>query len=196
MKTLRNLLLLTAVMLAGVAIAFYFRPQPIENRIALGEQLGGDFTLESVQGPLKLEDYRGKVVLFFIGYASCPDICPTALAVASQGLHNLSKEEQKEVVGIFMSVDPERDSVEKLAKYTAFFHPNFIGATANRATIDQVVKQYGAFYRMVDLEESAMGYAVDHSSKLYLINREGELAKALPHALPPKELATEIRDLL
>jgi protein SCO1/2 len=195
-KILRNLLLLTAFMLVGVALAFYFRPQPVEQRIALGETLGGDFTLTSAQGPLKLEDFRGKVVLFFIGYASCPDICPTALSVASQGLRNLSKEEQKNVAGIFMSVDPKRDSPEKLAKYAAFFHPNFLGATSDRTTIDKVVKQYGAFYRMVDMEKSAMGYAVDHSSRLYLINREGKLAKALAHATNPKELATEIRNLL
>tara|TARA_Y100000782_G_scaffold113808_2_gene147914 strand:- start:23097 stop:23648 length:552 start_codon:yes stop_codon:yes gene_type:complete len=183
-------------MLVGVALAFYFRPQPVEQRIALGEKLGGDFILESSQGPLDLEDFRGKVVLFFIGYASCPDICPTALSVASQGLKSLSPEEQKQVAGIFMSVDPERDTPEKLAKYAAFFHPNFHGATADRTTIDNVVKQYGAFYRMVEMEDSAMGYAVDHSSRLYLINKEGKLAKALVHAMNPKELATEIRNLL
>jgi len=183
-------------MLVGVALAFYFRPQPVEQRIALGEQLGGDFTLESSQGPLKLEDFRGKVVLFFIGYASCPDICPTALSVASQGLHNLSPEEQKQVAGIFMSVDPKRDTPERLEKFAAYFHPNFHGATADRTTIDQVVKQYGAFYRMVDMEESAMGYAVDHSSRLYLINREGKLSKALMHAMAPDELTAEIRNLL
>lgn len=183
-------------MLVGVALAFYFKPQPVEQRIALGEKLGGDFTLQSAQGAIQLEDFRGKVVLFFIGYASCPDICPTALSVASQGLKNLSVEEQKNVAGIFMSVDPERDTPEKLEKYAAFFHSNFYGATADRTTIDQVVKQYGAFYRMVDMEDSAMGYAVDHSSRLYLINKEGKLEKALIHALNPSELAAEIRNLL
>lgn len=196
MKALRNLLLLTLMMLIGVAVAFYLRPQPVEQRIALGEKLGGDFTLQSQNGELKLEDYRGKVVLFFIGYASCPDICPTALAVASQGLHELNEAEQNQVSGIFMSVDPDRDSTEKLAKYAGFFHPNFTGATADRETIDKVVKQYGAFYRMVDMNNSAMGYAVDHSSRLYVIDKEGNLAKALVHATNPKELAAEIRNLL
>lgn len=196
MKALRNLLLLTGFMLVGLAIAFYFRPQPVEQRIALGEKLGGDFTLQAEHGELKLEDYRGKVVLFFIGYASCPDICPTALAVASQGLNALTEEEQENVAGIFMSVDPDRDSPEKLAKYAGFFHPNFKGATSDRDTIDKVVKQYGAFYRIVDLEGSAMDYAVDHSSRLYVINKEGKLAKALAHATNPQALATEIRNLL
>lgn len=196
MKVLRNLLLLTAFMLIGVAIAFYFRPQPVEQRIALGEKIGGDFVLNSQQGPLSLEDYRGKVVLFFIGYASCPDVCPTALAVASQGVKKLSESDQKNVLGIFMSVDPERDTLEKLSKYAGFFHPNFKGATADRATIDNVVKQYGAFYRKVEMKDSAMGYAIDHSSRIYLIDQTGQIAKVLPHAMSPDQLATELKNLL
>lgn len=196
LKTLRNLLLLTAVMLIGVAIAFYYRPQPVENRLALGEKLGGDFTLQSANGPLNLSDYRGKVTLFFIGYASCPDICPTALAVAAQGLKALAPEEQRDVRGIFMSVDPKRDSLQKLSQYASFFHPNFQGASADKTVIDQVVKQYGAFYRVVELKNSAMGYAIDHSSRLYLIDQQGRLAKALQHNTPPEQLASEIRTLL
>lgn len=196
MKVLRNLLLLTACMLIGVAIAFYFRPQPVEQRIALGEKIGGDFVLNSQQGPLKLEDYRGKVVLFFIGYASCPDVCPTALAVASQGVKKLSTGDQNNVQGIFMSVDPERDTLEKLSKYAGFFHPNFQGATADRATIDKVVKQYGAFYRKVEMKDSAMGYAIDHSSRIYLIDQTGQIAKVLPHAMSPDQLSTELKNLL
>ncbi|MGI1670543.1 MAG: SCO family protein [Neptuniibacter sp.] len=196
MKVLRNLLLLTACMLIGVAIAFYFRPQPVEQRIALGEKIGGDFVLNSQQGPLKLEDYRGKVVLFFIGYASCPDVCPTALAVASQGVKKLSADDQLNVQGIFMSVDPERDTLEKLSKYAGFFHPNFQGATSDRENIDKVVKQYGAFYRKVEMKDSAMGYAIDHSSRIYLIDKAGQIAKVLPHAMSPDQLATELKNLL
>lgn len=196
MKTLRNLLLLTACMLIGVAIAFYFRPQPVEQRIALGEKIGGDFTLTSSQGPLTLEDFRGKVVLFFIGYASCPDVCPTALAVASQGMNKLSAEDQNNVHGIFMSVDPERDTLEKLSKYAGFFHPNFHGGTSDRENIDKIVKQYGAFYRKVELKDSALGYAIDHSSRIYLIDQEGQIAKILPHAMSPDQIVTEIEQLL
>lgn len=196
MKTLRNLLLLTACMLIGVAIAFYFRPQPAEQRIALGEKIGGDFALTSSQGALELEDFRGKVVLFFIGYASCPDVCPTALAVASQGMNKLSAEDQQNVHGIFMSVDPERDTLEKLSKYAGFFHPNFHGGTSDRANIDKIVKQYGAFYRKVELKDSALGYAIDHSSRIYLIDQNGQIAKILPHAMSPDQIVTEIEQLL
>ncbi|MDF2182775.1 SCO family protein [Neptuniibacter sp. CAU 1671] len=196
MHTLRNLLILTTLMLMGVAVAFYFRPQPVEQRLAMGDKLGGDFTLVSSEGPLSLSDFKGKVLMFYIGYASCPDVCPTALAVAAQAIARLPAAEQPQVTGLFISVDPERDSPEKLASYARFFHPNFRGATGSKAQIDQVVRQYGAYYQISKLENSAMDYAVDHSSRLYLIDTNGTLIAALPHTVSPDELADRIESLL
>ncbi|MFW1677191.1 SCO family protein [Pontibacter sp. JAM-7] len=196
MKTLRNLLVLTALMLAGIAVAFYFRPQPVEQRLAMGDQLGGNFTLQSSQGALSLSDLKGKVVMFYIGYASCPDVCPTALAVAAQAIQRLPEPKQKLVTALFMSVDPQRDSPEKLADYTAFFHPDFKGVTGEREQIDQVVRQYGAYYQISKLEDSALDYAVDHSSRLYLIDPQGKLVAALPHTISPTQLAAKVATLL
>lgn len=196
MKTLRNLLFLSAFMVIGVAAAFYFKPSPVEQRVALGEQLGGDFEVQATDGSLKLQDFRDQVVVMFFGYTSCPDVCPTSMAVAAQSLHQLSKDEQASVAGIFMSVDPDRDTPERLDKYTAYFHPNFRGVTSDRENIDKVIKQYGAYYRMVDLSGSALGYAVDHTSRLYLIDKQGRLVQALPHTITPAQLTSEIRNLL
>lgn len=197
LKTLKILLLLTAFLLAGLALAFMLRPQPVETRIALGDNnLGGDFTLTSAQGPVSLSDYRGQVSVIYIGYASCPDVCPTALAVLTQSLKQLTTEQRDQVQGIFISVDPERDTPQKLADYTAFFSPKIIGVTGTRQQIDQVVRQYGAFYRKVELKDSAMGYAVDHSSRLYLVNRDGQLVKTLLHNSSPQELTTSLQDIL
>ncbi|WP_036229445.1 SCO family protein [Marinobacterium jannaschii] len=196
LSTLRNLLVLTAFMLIGIAVAFYFRPLPIDSRLAQGDKLGGDFTLQSAEGALSLKDYRGKAVVMYIGYASCPDVCPTALAVLSQALREMEEDEVASIRGLFMSVDPERDTPEKLAKYAAFFHPNIDGATADRSTIDKVVRQYGAFYRIVEMKDSAMGYAVDHSSRLYVINKEGELSSILHHNSSAEELVAELRKII
>lgn len=197
LKTLKILLLLTAFLLAGLALAFMLRPQSVETRIALGDNnLGGDFTLTSAQGPVSLSDYRGQVSVIYIGYASCPDVCPTALAVLTQSLKQLTTEQRDQVQGIFISVDPERDTPQKLADYTAFFSPKIIGVTGTRQQIDQVVRQYGAFYRKVELKDSAMGYAVDHSSRLYLVNRDGQLVKTLLHNSSPQELTTSLQDIL
>ncbi len=197
LKTLKILLVLTLCLLAGLALAFVLRPQPVETRIAMGDtRLGGDFTLTSAQGPVSLSDFRGKVSVIYIGYASCPDVCPTALAVLTQSLKQLDAEEREQVQGIFISVDPERDTPEKLAEYAAFFSPRIIGVTGSQDQIDQVVRQYGAFYRKVDMKDSAMGYAVDHSSRLYLIDREGRLVQTFLHNSSPQELTQGLQTLL
>ncbi|GAA0687374.1 SCO family protein [Marinobacterium maritimum] len=197
LKTLKILLLLTLCLLAGLALAFVFRPQPVEDRLAMGDaNLGGEFTLTSAKGPVSLSDFRGKVSVIYIGYASCPDVCPTALAVLTQSLKQLPDDQRKQIQGIFISVDPERDTPQKLADYAAFFSPQLVGVTGTREQIDQVVRQYGAFYRKVELKDSAMGYAVDHSSRLYLVNREGQLVKTLLHNSSPRELTNSLQAIL
>lgn len=196
LKTLRGLLVLTTFLMIGMAAAFYFRPQPIEQRIAGGEKLGGDFHLQTLRGDIQLSNFAGKVVVFYLGYTNCPDVCPTGLAVLSQGIHGLSADEQAQVRGIFMSVDPARDSLEKLEQYASFFHPNILGATAERAEIDRVVRQYGGFYRIGEATSSVSGYAVDHSSRFYFISRNGELVNTLMHTSSPQQITAALRALL
>ena len=91
---------------------------------------GGDFTLLSSQGKFSLKQFRGKVVLLYFGYTKCPDVCPTSLAFLSQALNELSDDELKSVQGVFVSVDPRRDTVQVLDEYVSYFHPNLIGVPA------------------------------------------------------------------
>ncbi|GGO87498.1 electron transporter SenC [Marinobacterium nitratireducens] len=196
LKTLRILLVLTAFLMAGMTAAFLLRPGSADAPSLGAVRLGGDFQLQSSSGPVSLADFRGHPVVMYIGYASCPDVCPTSLAVMTQGFRRLSDDEQARVRGIFISVDPERDSPEKLAEYSAFFHPNLVGLTGTREQIDQVVRQYGAYYRIAELDNSALGYAVDHSSRLYLIAPDGSLAEVLSHNITPDELSAKLRLLL
>lgn len=197
LKTLKILLILTLCLLLGLATAFMLRPQSVAtDPMNVNLQLGGDFTLQSAEGPVSLSDFKGQVSVIYIGYASCPDVCPTALAVLTQSLRQLSESEREQVQGIFISVDPERDTPAKLADYTAFFSPRIVGVTGSREEIDQVVRQYGAFYRIVDMEDSAMGYAVDHSSRLYLVDREGRLVETLLHNTSVPAMTTALKTLL
>lgn len=196
LNTLRTLLVLTGFLMLGMSLAFYFRPQPVDQRIALGEQLGGDFHLQTANGDIQLKDFAGKALVLYLGYTNCPDVCPTGLAVLSQGIHALTAEEQAQVNGIFLSVDPERDSLDKLKQYAGFFHPNIIGATGTREEIDRVVKQYGAFYQIGKQTDSASGYAVDHTSRLYLIDRNGRLVSTLMHSSTPEQVTKGLRQIL
>lgn len=196
LTTLRNLLLLTLALLAGIVVAYLMSPRSGDSDQSLLSRLGGDFTLQSVNGPTSLSDFNGKVTALYIGYTYCPDVCPTSLAIMSQAVKDLTPDEQAQVQPLFISVDPERDTPERLAEYSAYFHPKMIGVSGTKQQIDQVVSRYGAFYRMVEMKDSAMGYAVDHSSRIYLIDKQGQLSKTLMHGTMPNEVIAEIRKLL
>jgi len=154
--------------------------------------IGGDFQLSSVDGERKLSDFKGEVVLIYFGFISCPDVCPTSLAVMRQAIDQLSEEQREKVRGLFISVDPERDTVDELNAYTQYFSDRIIGVTGSTEEIDSVVKQYGAYYKFVQLDDSALGYTVDHSARIYLIDPEGQLADILAHDVNPNELHSKI----
>lgn len=156
---------------------------------------GGDFSLDSAKGPLALADLRGKLVLLQFGYTYCPDVCPTSLSLLAQVLGSLTPTEQTRVQALFVSVDPERDTVARLAEYTAFFHPSIIGLTGTPAQLAELAGRYGAVFARQE-NVSAGGYVIDHTALTYLIDRDGRLVASLPHATPPEQLAAAMRQYL
>ncbi len=157
---------------------------------------GGDFTLHSGKGPVSLRDFEGKVVLLFFGYASCPDVCPTSLAFSTKALNSLSEDELAQVQPLFVSIDPQRDSADRLTEFVRFFHPKFIGLTGSEEEIKHVADLYGVKYYQVELEDSFSDYAVNHSAALYLITRDGTLRFLFPYGTSPGLIAKAIRYLL
>ena len=156
---------------------------------------GGDFILQTSKGPFNLEDYRGKVILIYFGYTFCPDICPTNLAIMTQALNALEEQELEQIQPVFISVDPDRDTMSHLDNYTAFFHSKLLGMTGSKESIDKIAAQYGAAYRKVT-GESEGGYLVDHSSFTYLINQQGKLKESFAHATNPQTMVDTIRTYL
>lgn len=157
---------------------------------------GGDFVLHTSKGPFALKDYRGKVVLLYFGYTKCPDVCPTSLSYLAQAFNELNDEELKKVVGVFVSVDPKRDTFELLDEYVEYFHPNFIGVTGSEKELSHAAALYGAQYYEVELEDSAFGYAVNHSAATYLVAPNGELRFIFPHDTSPAVISEAIRYVL
>lgn len=201
MKNILALLLISILGIALVWVLFLWNPAS-DNSVAKHNNLelsaaptGGDFTVEVQNADLSLKDLRGKVVVLYFGYTQCPDICPTSLALLTQALNQMEEGELAKLQSIFISVDPDRDNVTSLQEYTAYFHSNIIGATAEKEEIDKITKLYGAAYKKVD-SNSAVGYLVDHSSYTYLIDKKGKLRKSLAHGTEPKILLEEVRKLL
>ncbi len=192
-------LILIIALLSGLLLWLLFAWQPAseaEKTLAINKPpQGGDFTLQGPQGPVALGDFRGKVVLLYFGYTWCPDICPTTLAVFSTVLNEMSEAESSKVQPIFISVDPARDSIERLQEYSRYFHEKLIGVTGEPKVVAEAAAQYGVVYRQASPDEAG-NYAVDHSADSYLIDQQGKLVKRLPHGTSGESLLAEIKALL
>lgn len=184
------LLLVTLIVLLSVKTN---HDQATEN---IYEHLGGDFVLQSSEGPVSLSDYRGKLVVLYFGYAFCPDVCPTSLGLLSLALNKLSQRELENIQALFISVDPGRDTVDKLKKYAEAFHPAIKGITGTNAQVADVAKRYGAAYMKVETPGSALGYTVDHSSRYYVIGPGGKLQQLIEHGSSPEKIVATLRELL
>jgi|TARA_B100000315_G_scaffold240200_1_gene259776 protein SCO1/2 len=136
------------------------------------ENRGGDFELTGPDGKeLSSESFRGKVMLIFFGYTYCPDVCPMSLSHLKVGMLNL-KEQAKDVQVLFISIDPERDTPEKLKEYVPYFYPTFLGLTGSVNDIAEVARQYGAGY-FKQYVESVEGYFMAHTDAVFLVDQQG-----------------------
>ncbi|MCW8918538.1 MAG: SCO family protein [Gammaproteobacteria bacterium] len=193
-KKIVPLISLAVIALLLLAVLLFWHPDNDDNRLS-PSPAGGNFTLQGATGPVSLSDYRGKVVLLYFGYTSCPDICPTSLGLMSLALSQLAKEELARVRGLFISVDPQRDTPERLAEYSRHFHPNISGITGSDAEVAEVAARYGAIYQRAE-GDTALGYSVDHSSATHVIDPQGEIVATLPHGASPATILQAIRPLL
>lgn len=157
---------------------------------------GGEFTLQSDHGPVSLSEFRGKVVALYFGYMSCPDICPTSLWNLAAAMNLLTAEQAAQIQGVFISVDPDRDSPRALGLFSRGFFSTFLGLTGSQEQVDQVARQYSVIYEKVPLEDSAMGYVIDHSSIIYLLDRDGVLQYHVPHNTAPERIRDDLLNLL
>ena len=158
------------------------------------EEIGGDFSLTDHHGrPFELSQLRGQLVLLFFGYTFCPDICPTELSNLAAVLDGLGGQAQQ-VQGLFVSLDPQRDTPEVLRNYTRYFDPTLIGLTGSTDGVDRVARLYRVKYQRH--KQADGGYSLDHSANLYVIDRQGRLAAVVPYGLPPEHVLQLVHDLL
>lgn len=194
MKKLTFLLVAAAVSLAAGYWAYQWQLENQDILLNNHGYAGGDFTLQSAAGEVSLSDFRGQPVLVYFGYAYCPDICPSSLAVMGGAMKQLEADGIP-VKGIFISVDPERDTPESLKIYAEYFHPQMLGVTSDKHRILEVATRYGAYYKKVE-REAGKDYLVDHTSRVYVINADGELATMAQHGDTPEAIADKVRSVL
>jgi len=156
-----------------------------------------DFSLRgSDDSELKLSRYRGKVVALGFGYASCPDVCPATLFFLAQAKEKLGAA-GKDFQVIYVTVDPERDTPERLRKFLAAYDPTFVGATGAPGQLADMRKAYGIqISRQVPSEGNPSVYYVHHSSFVYLIDRAGNLRAMMPFGVSVDDIAHDVKALL
>lgn len=158
--------------------------------------IGGDFSLTDHNGQrFDLRSQRGKAVLIFFGYTSCPDACPTTLSKLSSVYRRLGRD-AKRVKTLYISVDPERDTPAVLKADLGSFDLDALGLTGTKAEIDKVVTQFGANYWMMPTPNSAAKYMVMHTTKLYALDAAGRVRLEFRYEAPADEIVKGVREIL
>lgn len=155
--------------------------------------IGGPFALVDHTGERVTEaDFAGRSKLMYFGYSYCPDMCPLGLATIAAAYDQLSPEEQEKVVPIFVTVDPQRDTVDAIADYVDLFHPAMVGLTGTLEETDAAAKAYRVYYRKAE-SEGATDYLVDHSTFTYLMDGDNRYITHFGHDASPADLVEGIR---
>lgn len=173
---------------------------PIPSTVQLDryDSLGGDFALLNLQGEtVRLKDYRGRVVLVFFGYTNCPDACPLTVAKVKRAMRLLGTRREG-VRFLFITTDLARDTPARLREWLGAFDPAFQGLRAGtNAELADVERRYGAFHiQLPSPDHRRNRYAINHTSRLYLIDRQGALRYLFTPDQPAGAIADGVRQLL
>jgi protein SCO1/2 len=187
----------------GAVVALAIFPEtrqallPSPGSVTSGKALvGGPFTLTDDTGTRVTDkDYRGRYMLVFFGFTSCPDVCPAGLQLISAALENLGPKADR-ITPIFVSVDPERDTPEKLAAYVKNFNPRFVGLTGTPEEVAGVAKAYKVYFKKVPNESKPDEYGMDHTSIIYLMDSNGEFVTHFTPTTTVEELTAKLDKVL
>lgn len=190
-------LLLGAGSVSAAALLLGCKPQSIrfEGVDITGAQYGKDFPLPDAHGQQRtIQDFAGKVVVVFFGYTQCPDVCPTTLQelVEAKGLLGAQGDRLQ---GIFVSLDPERDTPEVLGAYTQAFDPEIVALTGTPAQITAVAKDFKVFFKKVEGKQPG-SYTLDHSAGIYMYDPQGQLRAYHRYGQGAPALAKDAKALL
>jgi cytochrome oxidase Cu insertion factor (SCO1/SenC/PrrC family) len=157
--------------------------------------IGGAFRLTDQHGArVSSDDFAGRYMLIYFGYTFCPDFCPLSLQVMSHSLDQLPPQAAAQVVPVFITVDPERDTVEQLASYAPLFHPGLVALTGSDAEIAAAARAYRVhFAKAQSGEGEEEPYGVDHSTFMYLMGPDGAYVTHFGHTAKPEDIAERLK---
>lgn len=165
------------------------------NTDVTGASFGREFALTDANGTLRtLADFRGKAVVVFFGFTYCPDVCPTAMATLADAMRQLGPDAER-IQGLFITIDPERDTPELLSRYVAAFHPTFIGLSGDAAATARVAKEFKVVYQKAP-GRTPDTYTMDHSAGMFVFDPDGRLRLYVSHGQSSDALAHDLHAIL
>ncbi len=194
-KTLLPLVMMLAASLSLAEPAAKSAAQPELKAGTLSPVMQApELKLQGTDGrPLDLASYRGKVVMLAFGFSSCGEVCPITLATLAGARRKLGPEAEGVQV-VYVTVDPERDTAERMKKYLGAFDPTFVGGVGTPEQIDAAQKRYGISSKKITASDG--GYTIGHSSSIYLIDRQGGLRAVMPYGRSADDFVHDLRILL
>ncbi len=197
-KRIRVLAIAAAVLFGaaiGLAVSLWFVPAGGPT-LGGAAAIGGPFTLVDQNGETRTErDFRGRFMLVTFGYTHCPDICPVTVQAIGDTLEQLGPAADQ-VAGIFVSVDPQRDTPAALKDYVQSVSPRIVALTGSPAQIAAAARAYRVYYRINGDPSRDQHYAVDHTALLYLMDRDGRFVTHFTHQTPAATMVAAIRRVL
>jgi protein SCO1/2 len=191
-RGVRSLLVPLVGLLAVLALTQIPRLMPVSKNASAA--IGGPFTLTDQSGRTVTDgDFRGKLMLVYFGYSFCPDVCPTTLNEVGHAYADLPPAQQAQVTPIFITVDPDRDTVDKVAQYVPSFSPALVGLTGTPPQIALVMKGYHVYARKTG---EGPDYGVDHSSVLYLMGKDGRFLRHFNGDASEQEIVAGLKQAL
>ena len=189
----RVLILVIVLVLAACGVR---APAPWRSTDISGADFGHELVgLKDQHGkPTTLGDFRGRAVLLFFGYTACPDVCPATLARYAAVMKALGGEADRVQV-LFVTLDPERDTPDKLAAYVSWFDPRFIGLYGDIAATEAAAREFKIYFAR-SKSSAGMGYTIDHSAGAYAFDPAGRIRLYIRDDAPVEAIAGDLKRLL
>ena len=190
-----------ALLIGGGLAWMIERPEaagtPVISTPVKNDRIGGPFQLIDQTGrTVTDEDFRGRYLLIYFGYTYCPDVCPAELQIMSSALDKLGSDAGR-IQPLFVTVDPERDTVDVMAQYVSHFNPQLLGLTGTVDQVARMAKEYKVYFAKQEPERGGdKAYSVSHSSLIYLMSPSGRFIDHFSFGTNPDEMASRIKSHL
>jgi len=190
--------ILISLILAIIAAIIWLKALNVEEAPTAAENsralIGGSFALTNhLNEPVTDEDFKGKYMIVYFGYTFCPDVCPMDLQIMADSLYYLNPQQLEQITPVFVTIDPDRDTVDIMAEYVNYFHKDLIGLTGTPKQIDVIKNAFRVYAAKAD---DSRDYLLNHTAYTYFMDKDGSLLQHFNHGVEPEQMAAKMASFI